>query len=459
MPTMPSIPEKSVAVLPFVDMSEKRDQEYFSDGLSEELIDMLTKVADLRVPARTSSFYFKGRQTTIADIAKALRVAHVLEGSVRKSGNRVRVTAQLVRADNGYHLWSETYDRKLDDIFKIQDEIASAVVKALKVALLEAGTIRAASSVNSEAYDLFTQARALIRRGNQADAAIAADYLQRALKLDPTFAPAWARLTQARTFQFELGSLTYEQAIVEARRAAERAIELDPTLAAAHLAMARVHNFEWNWGPAQIEIERARRLDPGDADALRWEAIIFLTLGHAHEAIRPIQQAAELDPLNAANYSILGSTDFALRDYAAAELAYRKAIELAPPRGFGSSGTLALVLLATGRHTEALSLVEQYPDGETQLWGKALVYFALSRKAASDAALADLEQHFAEAGAMDIAEVHAYRGEADEAFSWLDRAYRQHKVGVGLIKHNWLFARLRGDPRYKEFLGKMNLPE
>jgi adenylate cyclase len=221
-PVAPAISEKSVAVLPFLDMSEKKDQEYFSDGISEELIDLLTKVPGLHVPARTSSFYFKGKSEDIPTIAKRLLVAHVIEGSVRKSGNRLRVTAQLVRADNGYHLWSETYDRKVDDIFKVQDEIAGAVVKALKVSLLDTEGARAAPTANSEAYALYMQARALILRGAVTDSARAADYLQLAIKLDPKFAPAYARLTQVRTFQYENGALPYEQAIVEARRAAQK---------------------------------------------------------------------------------------------------------------------------------------------------------------------------------------------------------------------------------------------
>jgi TolB-like protein len=451
--------EKSVAVLPFVDMSEKKDQEYFSDGLSEELIDMLTKVEDLRVPARTSSFYFKGKQTTIADIAKVLRVAHLLEGSVRTSGNRVRITAQLVRVDNGYHLWSETYDRELDDIFKIQDEIAGAVVKALKVTLLKAETPRPARTANTEAYSLFMQARALILHGTRPDAAMAVDYLQRAIQLDPKFAPAWARLTQARTFQYEMGALPYEQAISEARRLAQYAIELDPTLAAAHLSMARVNNFEWNWGAAEAEVERARQLDPGDADTLRYAAIIPLKSGRVNEAIGPIQRAVELDPLNAANQTILGATYFALGNYAEAELAYRKAIELAPPRGFGSAATLAIVMLATGRPIEALALIERHPDEDTRLWGTAVVNFALGRKAASDSALAVLEQRFAGTDAFEIAEVHAYRGEKDEAFRWLDLAYQQHANGLMAIKNNFLLAKLRSDSRYKLLVRKMNLPE
>jgi TolB-like protein len=273
-PAAPTISDKSVAVLPFLDMSEKRDQEYFSDGLSEELIDMLTKVQDLRVPARTSSFYFKGKQTTIVDIAKALSVANILEGSVRKSGNTLRVTAQLIRADTGYHVWSETYERKLDDIFKIQDEIADAVVTALKVSLLETEKSAAPPTTNLEAYSLYVQARAMRSRGTVTDMKKAADYLQRAVRLDPKFASAWALLTTTNTYQYEMGSLPFEQAREVTSRAAQQALELAPTLGAAHLSMARVHYFfDWDWHAAGVEIQRARQLDPRDAEAIRWAGI------------------------------------------------------------------------------------------------------------------------------------------------------------------------------------------
>jgi len=455
----PVISEKSVAVLPFLDMSEKKDQEYFSDGLSEELIDLLTKVPGLHVPARTSSFYFKGKSEDIPTIAKRLLVAHVLEGSVRKSGNRLRVTAQLVRADNGYHLWSETYDRKLDDIFKVQDEIAGAVVKALKVSLLETEGTRVAPTANNEAYTLYVQARALMLHSTPTDTR-AGNYLQQAIKLDPKFAPAYARLTQVRTFQYESRTLSFEQARDAARQAAEKALELDPNLSAAHLSMARVHYFfEWDWAAAGVEIQRARQLDPGDADALRWAGILAKTLGRANESIGLFQQAVDLDPLNGANYAMLGEANLAGGEFTAAELAWRKAVELAPPDGFGARGGLASVPLMTGHPAGALTEFEQLDDEDERKWGTALAYFALGRKADSDAALAVLETRFAGTDAYAIAQVHAYRGEIDEAFKWLDRAYRQHVHDLDLIKTDRLLTKLRSDPRYDALLRRMNLPE
>src|ERR1700676_2945571 len=224
-------PERSIAVLPFTDMSEKKDQEYFSDGLSEELIDLLTKIPELRVPARTSSFYFKGKSEDIPTIARRLMVAHVLEGSVRKSGMYLRITAQLVRADNGYHLWSQTYDRKLDDIFKVQDEIAGAVVSALKVSLADSSTLKVTTPKNTEAYTLYLQGRAINRNAsNKAQFDSAAEYLRRAIKADPTFAKAWAWLANVLANEVALVDVRADAVGAEMRGTTGRALAIPPTL-------------------------------------------------------------------------------------------------------------------------------------------------------------------------------------------------------------------------------------
>jgi TolB-like protein len=257
-PALAAISEKSIAVLPFVDMSEKKDQEYFSDGLSEELIDMLSKVSELHVPARTSSFYFKGKQVTIADVAKALGVAHVLEGSVRKSGNTLRITAQLIRVDNGYHVWSDTYDRKLEDIFKVQDEIADAVVTALRVHLLT-GQQRSAKSElhteNLEAYDLYLKGKQSYNQAAAAGYQRAITAFQAAIALDPNYAAAYADLALA---QYWLADQTaqpgdvsgYDRALADA----EKAIALDPRLAAGYSArgfVRAVYRFDFAGGQAE----------------------------------------------------------------------------------------------------------------------------------------------------------------------------------------------------------------
>jgi TolB-like protein/Tfp pilus assembly protein PilF len=460
LPAESMIPENSVAVLPFVDMSEKKDQEFFSDGLSEELIDLLTNIPGLQVPARTSSFYFKGKSEDVPTIARRLLVSHILEGSVRRSGKRLRVTAQLIRADNGYHLWSATYDREFKDIFAVQDEIAGAVVKALKVSLLEPQEPRLAPTRSGEAYTLYVKARALGLRGNAADAKTAAEYLQKALEIDPNYAPAWARLAQTRTFQFELQTIPLNLARDQARQAARRALELDPNLGAAHLSMARVHYFfEWDWAAADAEIQRARQLDPGDADALRWAGIIARTLGRVDEAVDLFHKAIDRDPLDGANYAMLGDANLGIGRNSDAEFAYRKALELSPPRGFGAVAALGETLVIIGQPEAAIAQFDRDKDEEARTWGKALAYFALRRKPDADAAIADLETRFGGSDAYDVAEVHAYRGETSAAFDWLDRAYEQRDRNVTTVNSDPLMATLRRDSRLKALLQKLKLPE
>jgi TolB-like protein/Flp pilus assembly protein TadD len=455
-PAAHAIPEKSVAVLPFVDMSEKKDQEYFSDGLSEELIDMLTKMPELRVPARTSSFYFKGKQTTIAEIAKSLGVANVLEGSVRKSANTLRITAQLIRVDSGYHVWSETYDRQLDDIFKIQDEIAGAVVKALKVSLLEGGVARATPTSNTEAYTLYLQGQAIGNNAAQsADVERAIDHLQRALKLDPMFARAWAALAGWRVFNYSyFTNGNYQQVLTEARFAAEQALKLDPNLSDAHAAMSDVYSLEWNWKAADAEINKAITLDPGNADVLGDASQIAQTLGRFEEALQLAQRAAELDPLG----EDVGSPSLASGRLAEAEAAFRQAIDLAPRRS-QLHFQLGWVLLARREPAAALAEMERETDERYREVGRALALDALGRKSDADRALAVAKAKYAGVVEYPIAVVYANRNDLDMAFEWLDRAYQLHDGWVSWAPWDPLLKNLRGDPRYKAFLRKINLPE
>ncbi len=291
-PAATALFDKSIAVLPFVDMSEKKDQEYFADGLSEELIDMLTKVPELRVPARTSSFYFKGKQATIADIAKVLGVAHVLEGSVRKSGNTLRITAQLVRVDNGYDVWSETYDRPLDDIFKIQDEIAGAVVTALRVHMLPMQQPSAQEDLrtgNVAAYNLYLLGRQSYNQGDTAGYEHAAMAFQAAIALDPRYAAAYADLALAQfwltsdeTPSADSGAAGRDRAFA----AAEKAVALAPGLAAGYSARGFLRAiYRFDFAGAQADMDKAVALNPGDADILHRSAVLLAVLGKLPAAI------------------------------------------------------------------------------------------------------------------------------------------------------------------------------
>jgi TolB-like protein/thioredoxin-like negative regulator of GroEL len=454
--TQSAVSERSVAVLPFVDMSEKKDQEYFSDGLSEELIGLLSKVPDLKVPGRTSSFYFKGKQTTIVDIARTLGVAHVLEGSVRRSGNTLRITAQLIQADSGYDMWSETYDRKLDDIFKLQDEISAAVVKALKIVLLADAMPKAKPTANQQAYSLFLLSRSFHYRQTYADVQKAIDYAEQAVKLDPTFAPAWAALGDSLVYEFGYGG-SYAQIRARAYSAAQTALRLDPKLSDAHVAMGRVFGeLDWDWQAADAQLQVAIALDPNNVLALGIASSYALIRGRGDEALRLVQKAAEIDPLSEIALSGLGIVYYANGRYAEAETVYRKAIDVNTAAA-GNHLSLGTVLLAEGQPAAALEVMQKETDEASRQYGLALAYEAAGRRPDADQALTALESRYAGSNAEEIASVYACRKEPDKSFAWFDRAYQQRDLSLVFIKTDPCIKSLQAEPRYKVLLKKLNL--
>ena len=456
----PAVSGKSIDVLPFVDLSEKKDQEYLADGMAVEIIDRLSKVPELHVLARTSSFYFRGQATKVPDVARELNVAHLLEGSLRKSGNHLRITAQLVRANSGYNVWSETFDRELDDVFKVQDEIADAVVRALKVSLLEGTAPRSIPTSSSEAYTLYLQARSIALRAGEADYEGAIGYLQRALNLDPKFAAAWAELANNRVDKFLWhASRPYQHVLRDARDAAERAVEFDPNVSDGHLAMAKIlYWIDWNWDAAEAEFNRAIVLDPGNADALRHKSYLAITLGRSDQALQLAQSAVARDPLNSWNYYGVGLAHYSAGRLADAEAAYRKALEL-NPTGAGMHTLLGFTLLARGEPTEALTRMQQEPDDLFRETGRACALDALGRKSEADREIAIVEKTCAPRAAVNIAVFFARRKDFARAFAWLDTAYRQHDPGLVDPKWNPSMKNLESDLRYKAFLRKMKLPD
>jgi TolB-like protein/Tfp pilus assembly protein PilF len=458
--TLPAFnpPAHSIAVLPFVNMSGDPQQEYFSDGLSEELLNSLVRVNELKVAARTSAFAFKGEKIDLQDVAQKLNVAHLLEGSVRKAGNKVRITAQLIKAADGYHLWSQTYDRTLDDIFVVQDDIAAEVVKALKLTLLGTTSVTRSRPVDPEAYNLALQGRFLLEERGQQNAERSVDYFRRSLERDPGYAPAWAGLSAAYARQADAGYVPTADGYRLAREAAQKALELDPLLAEAHLAMGWIQNgYDWDWEAADVSIRRALELEPGNARALRHAAVQAMTLGHWNEAIDLYNKAIELDPLRPNLYHNLGLVLLSANRDAAAEAALRKALEFHGDKT-GRRWTLALALLLQGQNDAALRQVQQETDEVWRSLGMSVVFHALGRRNDSEAALDTLkDKHSAEA-AYQIAEVHAFRGEIDLAFEWLERAYDQRDGGLSEIIGDRLMRQLTGDPRYKAFLKKLKLP-
>lgn len=446
----------TIAVLPFADMSLEKNQEYFSDGLAEELINDLAKIPELRVTARTSSFQFKGKNEDLRIIGEKLNVATVLEGSIRKQGKRVRITVQLIKASDGFHLWSETYDRDLTDIFAVQEGIARSVAGTLKVTLL--GVKTPTRATNPEAYNAYLQGNYLSQRITTESMEKAVGYYQQAINLDPGNAPAWAALARARGIQAGNGLIPLHEGFREAREAAERALALDPSLAEAHAAMGFIkRNYDWDWTGADASFRRALALDPGDANAVGDASNMAATLGRWDEALRLVGRRVELDPLRAQAHLQLGATAWYAGRLDQAAAALEKALELNPDGQFVHT-ELSRVYLAKSHPQQALAEAEREAQPAFRLQALALAYHALGRKQESDRALAELIAKYQADWGLQIAEVYAFRGEADRAFEWLERAYVQRDSGLSLIKDDPLLRNLERDPRYAAFLKKMGLP-
>ena len=455
--------EPSVAVLPFIDMSDQKDQEYFADGLSDVLIDRLALVPGLHVPGRTSSFYFKGKQATVPEIAKALGVAHLLVGGVRKSGDTLRITARLVRADNGYQIWSETFDRPLVDAFKIQDEIADAVVQVLKVSLIGHYVPEGVRTTNIEAYTLYFRAENLVGNG-LADYDAATEQLRAALALDPQFAAAWARLATLTIWKFDVarapGLLAMrasptQAACAAARAAADRALELDSTLVETHRAKGIVLQYcDNNWSAAEGEFRRALELQPGSSDALRSYAWLALADGRPGQALQLAQRALSLDPLNCWNFAALGDAYSATGRFTEAETAYRNAVELAPTTA-GLHALLAYILLSTNKTTEAVAEAEREPEAA---WRETATLFALDaagRKGDANRAIAVYELNYTDDPGR-IAAFYACRHDVERSIQWLTSfAAKRQGEYRDLPYAEACFKNVESDTRYQALLRKM----
>src|SRR5438309_1638579 len=451
--SLTAIPEKSIAVLPFVNMSEDKANEYFSDGISEELLNLLAKIPQLQVTARTSSFAFKGKETGIPEIARTLHVAHVLEGSVRKAGNSVRITAQLIRAGTDTHLWSQTYDRKLDDIFAIQDEIAADVVKQLKVTLL--GAAPKARTTDPEAYALYLQAVQLGRQFTAEPFQQSDALYRKVLAIDPRYAPAWNELSRNFTNETGQGLLPNKEGYAQAREAAMKALAIDPDYAPAHAQLGWIAmNGDNDLAGAAQHLKRALALDPVDLDVLRNGASLLESLGRLDEALAIDEAVVRRDPVNVNTFSNLGLYQRMAGRFDAAIASFRTVLSLAPGEG-GGHAQLGNALLLKGDAQDALAEIEQETSGVWKMIGLPMAYHALGRKADSDAALAALIAKYEKDGPSNIASVYAYRGEADQAFEWLDKAVKYGDGGLGEIVTDNLFDKIHADPRWLAFLRKI----
>jgi TolB-like protein/Flp pilus assembly protein TadD len=461
----------SIAVLPFVNMSRDEENEYFADGLSEELLNVLAKIRGLRVAARSSAFSFKGKGATVAEVGRALNVATVLEGSVRKSGNRMRISVQLVKVVDGYQLWSETYDRTFDDIFAVQDDIAQSVLQVLRATLLGTTADPAAEkkaadaiaeavkgrSTDPEAHRLFLQARHFIDRNSRADTQRGIGYLQQALALEPDFALAWAELSRANASAANWGWAAAADGFGLARDAATRALALEPDLAEGHAGMGWVQMaHDRDWRGAEASYRRALELSPGNALVLQGLGMLSGNLGRFDEGIMLCRRSVEQDPLSPSCYFFLGLVYWTAGRPAEGEAALRKSLELAP-QGAATHAWLAILLLTQGRSDEALAVALCEPEEWGRLFACAVIQHAAGREAEADLALRELEDRHSGEAAYQIAQARAARGEIDVAFAWLERAYDQRDPGIFWTMVDPLLESLHADPRWQPFLAKLGL--
>jgi serine/threonine protein kinase/tetratricopeptide (TPR) repeat protein len=459
----------SIAVLPFVNRSRGEEDEYFSDGLADELLNVLTKVRGLRVAARASSFQFKGTNEDIAVIGEKLNAATLLDGSVRKSGNRVRISVQLVKAADRVQLWSETYDRSLDDIFAVQDDIAQSVVKELRATLLgeapdsdasrkaEAEVAKAAKGhgTNPEAHRLYLQGKYLIERVTQADTTQGLRYLNEALALDPTHALAWAEVARAHANAGGYGWDTTFEGYRKAREAAMRAIQLAPDLAEGYLRLSSVQRlYDWDWKGAEVSTRRALELAPGNPETIRSMAGLLHLLGRFEESARLYRTALEQDPLSSAAYRAMALVCRSMDRLQEAERAVRKALELSPLH-VGARMMLAITLSEQGRREEALAEAKAETAEWARLTALAFIYFQLGQIVDADGALRQLEAKHAVDSPYQIAAVHAVRGDFDSAFRWLERGVAEKDAGMAQMRSERVFRPMHGDPRWSVLVKKL----
>jgi TolB-like protein len=453
-----AISQKSIAVLPLLNESGDPRDEYFSDGLSEELIAALAQIRELKVIGRSSSFRFKERKEESKTIGEKLGVATLLEGTVRKQGDRVRIVAELVNAADGIELWTRTFDRELKDIFAVQTEIAAAVAESLKVTLLGSDEQSTSSATKStEAHNAYLQGHFHFQRRNLEDFRKAVSYFDEAIRLDPDYALAYAERSEAWSL---IGDLAGQRATAwpKAKSDAEKAVAIAPALAEAHAALGWVRFFvDWKFAEGLSELKRAKELSPANPTANDLLARVIVYLGQVDEAERHARHAVELDPLSVTAQGNLGRVLFVAGKLDEADAVARKAAELQPAAA-GNHRYQVLVAVERGDGETALREAQLEPDEGYRRFELALAQYVRGDRAAADAALADLIANGRDRLAYQIAEVYAVRGEKDKAFEWLQISFDNHDPGTLTLLIDPLLRGLRDDPRYKNLLAKLGLP-
>jgi len=447
-----SLAPKTIAVLPFVNMSDDPEQEYFSDGLSEELLNLLAQIPELRVTSRTSAFSFKGKDATIAEVGRTLDVEHVLEGSVRRSGDTIRITAQLINVSTDTHVWSDSWDRDFQDVFVIQDEIAEFVVGALKIQLL--GEAPRTDTTSPEAYTLYLQSTALADQSTATGFLQAEAVVRRALEIDSTYVPAWLQLGRIYRIGSRTGAWHPHEVLPKSREAVMEALRLDPDSAQAHAALSRIaREYDYDLETARKEQELALTLAPHDLRVLQSAASLALDDGDYAEAIRLFKEAEILDPVSWRPKYGLGTSYFHMGRLAEAKSAYAEAHELLPT-GNAINFRLGSVMLVSGDLDDALSQMNKETREGFRLAGRAMVFHAMGD---NGSAATELEKLIAigDRWTYEIAMVHAYLGNLDESFRWLQRAIDRRDSSLAALTGDPVLNNLRDDPRFDDVLERL----
>ena len=465
---IPGVPEKSIAVLPLINSTGDAANEYFSDGMSEEFISSLSRLPDLKVIGRTSSFQFKGKSDDSKMIGEKLGVYYLLEGSVRKSADRVRIAVALIKSGDGANVWSETYDRELSDIFAVQSEIAGAVAKQLKVALLgnngqaaQLTTAATPSNQNVDAYNALLRGNFYDNRNTAEDTRRAINYYEEAIRLDPRYALAYAKLSAAaRNLAVGYGLVATEEikeATAKARASAQRALALDPNLAQAHSAQGVVlRDIDFSFAGAEAEYRRAFELAPQNPAVISSLANLNAQLGRLEEGVALQQRAIALEPLRTQSIFNLALYLVSLRRYDEAEGAMRKAIAL-QPQSAQNYMWLAIIELQRGHPAVAVEFARQETDPFWRTFGLALAQFANGERVEADAALQKLITEDADDAGSQIAQIYAFRKEPEKMFEWLEHAWTTHDVGVTELLSNPLLRAYKDDPRFVAFAQKIGV--
>ena len=457
--TSAAAPERSVAVLPFVDMSEKKDQAYFADGLAEELLDLLAQVPDLKVPARSSSFHFRNSSGSVKDVGRELGVAYVLEGGVRKAGDTIRVSVQLVRAVTGYQVWSESYERNVSGIFKVQDEISAAVVNAFKLQLSSPGPrLTERRTLNPEAYDQYLRAKHLFQLGNYDGLMAARDAYGRAIELDPNFGPAFAGLANVEYLTVKDFSDTEQPDVIRrAMEHADHAVVLAPALAEAYSGRALLRYAQYDWDGARADLQKALALDPNDVKANRRMVLLQLSLGNVDAALVAQRHAVDLDPLDMDSVEIMAMSYYYAGQAADARRTFEK-IRVYSPDFVGLAGNIGFSYLADHQPAAAKLECEPYLD-DTARACLAAAEHALGNDERSRSILEELILKHPRRATYVIAKAYAFSGNPVLAFDWLNRAFTARAKLLTNVKSEPAFRSLHGDPRYAALLRKMKLPQ